>query len=185
MNSTQAKQTSGTSTHRARDGGVDLGTTEETPTLMLVFEAIRQIHDAGGEPTRERIVAMTGLKPTTVDDRIKVLRGEGMISPLKQCYRPLHQHVAAQAVSCTAMADGVLKIEKGDQLLTLVPAEARQLGSMLAGKALEASALERVHEMEARMVEMAQQVRDVERRYKALKAIKLDAGAQQTLALMS
>lgn len=137
MNSTQAKQTSGTSTHRARDGGVDLGTTEETPTLMLVFEAIRQIHDAGGEPTRERIVAMTGLKPTTVDDRIKVLRGEGMISPLKQCYRPLHQHVAAQAVSCTAMADGVLKIEKGDQLLTLVPAEARQLGSMLAGKALE------------------------------------------------
>lgn len=185
MNSTQAKQTSGTSTHRARDGGVDLGTTEETPTLMLVFEAIRQINDAGGEPTRERIVAMTGLKPTTVDDRIKVLRGEGMISPHKQCYRPLHQHVAAQAVSCTAMADGVLKIEKGDQLLTLVPAEARQLGSMLAGKALEASALERVHEMEARMVEMAQQVRDVERRYKALKAIKLDAGAQQTLALMS
>ena len=44
---------------------------------------------------------MTGLKPTTVDDRIKVLRGEGMISPLKQCYWPMHQHVAAQAVSCT------------------------------------------------------------------------------------
>lgn len=87
MNSTQAKQTSGTSTHRARDGGVDLGTTEETPTLMLVFKAIRQIHDAGGEPTRARIVAMTGLKPTAVDGRIKVLRGEGMISPLKQCYR--------------------------------------------------------------------------------------------------
>ncbi|WKL15478.1 hypothetical protein QYQ99_24560 [Comamonas testosteroni] len=44
---------------------------------MQVFEAIRPINDAGGEPTRERIVAMTGLKPTTVDDRIKVLRGEG------------------------------------------------------------------------------------------------------------
>lgn len=46
-------------------------------------------------------MTMTGLKPTTVDDRIKVLRGEGMISPLKQCYWPMHQHVAAQAVSCT------------------------------------------------------------------------------------
>ena len=185
MNSTQAQHNSGTSTHRARDGGVDLGTTEETPTLMLVFEAIRQINDAGGEPTRERIVAMTGLKPTTVDDRIKVLRGEGMISPHKQCYRPLHQHVAAQAVSCTAMADGVLKIEKGDQLMTLVPAEARELGSLLQGKALETSALERVREMESRMVEMAQQLREIDRRYKALKAVKSESGAQQTLALMA
>lgn len=183
MNSTQAQHISGTSTHRARDGGVDLGTTEATPTLMLVFEAIRQINDAGGEPTRERIVAMTGLKPTTVDDRIKVLRGEGMISPHKQCYRPLHQHVAAQAVSCTAMADGVLKIEKGDQLMTLVPAEARQLGSMLQGKSLEASALERVQEMELRMVDMAQQLRDVQRRYKALKDFKSVGSQQQALEL--
>ena len=185
MNSTQAKQTSETSTHRARDGGVDLGATEETPTLMLVFEAIRQIHDAGGEPTRERIVAMTGLKPTTVDDRIKVLRGEGMISPLKQCYRPLHQHVAAQAVSCTVMPNGIYKIEKGDEVMTLVPAEARQLAPMLAGKALEASALERVQEMEARMVEMAQQLREVDRRYRALKASQSGNVAQQQLQLTS
>ena len=184
MNSTQALQTSGSSTHRARDGGVDLGTTEETPTLMLVFEAIRQIHDAGGEPTRERIVTMTGLKPTTVDDRIKVLRGEGMISPHKQCYRPLHQHVAAQAVSCTVMTNGAYKIEKGDEVMMLVPAEARMLAPLLAGKALEASALERVQEMEARMMEMAQQLKEVDRRYKALKAVKSESGAQQTLALM-
>ena len=183
MNSIQAQHSSATSTHRARDGGVDLGTTEETPTLVLVFEAIRQIHDAGSEPTRERIVAMTGLKPTTVDDRIKVLRGEGMISPHKQCYRPLHQHVAAQAVSCTVMPNGVYKIEKGDEVMTLVPAEARQLAPMLAGKALEASALERVQEMEARMVEMAQHLREIDRRYKALRAARADNGAQQSLVL--
>lgn len=55
---------------------------------------------------------------------------------------------------------------------------------MLAGKALEASALERVHEMEARMVEMAQQVRDVERRYKALRAAQSGNTAQQSLELI-
>ncbi len=132
---------------------------------------------------RERIVAMTGLKPTTADDRIKVLRGEGMISPLTQCYRPLHQHVAAQAVWCTVMLNGVYKIEKGDEVMTLVPAEARQLAPMLAGKALEASALERVQEMEARMAEMAQQLREVDRRYKLLKAAKSVSEAQQSLAL--
>ncbi|MFN3735108.1 hypothetical protein [Comamonas testosteroni] len=75
--------------HTAPVTGRDVGATEEAPTLMQVFEAIRPINDAGGEPTRERIVAMTG----TVDDRIKVLRGERMISLQKQCYRPLHQHV--------------------------------------------------------------------------------------------
>ena len=81
------------------------------------------------------------------------------------------------------MPNGVYKIEKGDEVMTLVPAEARQLAPMLAGKALEASALERVQEMEARIVEMAQQVRDVERRYKALKASQSGAAAQQSLEL--
>lgn len=42
------------------------------------------------------------------------------------------------------MPNGVYKIEKGDEVMTLVPAEARQLAPMLAGKALEASALARV-----------------------------------------
>ncbi|KGG90971.1 hypothetical protein P245_14505 [Comamonas thiooxydans] len=149
----------------------------------MVFEAIRQIHDAGGEPTRERIVALTGLKPTTVDDRIKVLRGEGMISPLKQCYRPLHQHVAAQAVSCTVMPNGIYKIEKGDEVMTLVPAEARQLAPMLAGKALEASALERVQEIEARMVEMARTLQETERRYKALYKKRVTNLDQQLLGI--
>ena len=106
-----------------------------------------------------------------------------MISPLKQCYRPLHQHVAAQAVSCTVMPNGIYKIEKGDEVMTLVPAEARQLAPMLAGKALEASALERVQEMEARMVEMAQQLREVQRRYKALKDFKPTTSTQQLLEL--
>jgi hypothetical protein len=82
------------------------------------------------------------------------------------------------------MPNGVYKIEKGDEVMTLVPAEARQLAPMLAGKALEAPALERVQEMEARMVEMAQQLREVDRRYKALRAIKLENGAQQPLALI-
>lgn len=49
------------------------------------------------------------------------------------------------------MPNGVYKIEKGDEVMTLVPAEARQLAPMLADKALEASALERVQEMEVRM----------------------------------
>lgn len=82
------------------------------------------------------------------------------------------------------MPNGIYKIEKGDEVMTLVPAEARQLAPMLAGKALKASVLERVQEMEARMVEMAQQVGDVERRYKALKASKSESVLQQSLELL-
>lgn len=82
------------------------------------------------------------------------------------------------------MPNGVYKIEKGDEVMTLVPAEARQLAPMLAGRALEASALARVQEMEARMVEMPQQLREIDRRYKALKASRVENLAQRSLELI-
>lgn len=56
--------------------------------------------------------------------------------------------------------------------MTLVPAQARQLAPMLVGT-----------ELEVLMVEVAQQLRDIDRRYKALKATKADCSAQQPLAL--
>lgn len=82
------------------------------------------------------------------------------------------------------MPNGVYKIEKGDEVMTLVPAEARQLAPMLAGRALEASALARVQEMEARMVEMPQQLREMDRRCKALKASRVENLAQRSLELI-
>lgn len=157
--------------HRAKDGGVDLGVSEQgASSLFRVFDAIRELHSAGERPTRERIVEITGLKPTTVDDRIKALRGEGLISHEKQCYLPLEQFAPAEAISMTVLPNGMYKLEKGYAVMELNPSEARATGQLLAGKAMEASALERIHELQAIVTQQAQQLRETRRQNAALAA---------------
>lgn len=150
---------------------------QSTPTLMRVFEVIRQIYDAGGEPTRERIAEISGLKLTTVDDRIKELRREGYISPQKQSYRPTQVHAPARACSVTFMPDGMTKIELGDYVMMMVPAEAREMGLALQGKALEATALQAHHTLNAALVEIATKLRRVEQDLAASRAALAGKGS--------
>ena len=113
--------------HKTPGGNPDTGAVEAVPTLTQVYEAIRQLHEAGEEPTRDRIHKMTGLNLTTVDDRIKVLRGEGMIAAVKQCYRPVHQHGPARDVVIVHLNDGRTLVEIGEHVLHLVRPEAARL----------------------------------------------------------
>lgn len=156
--------------HKTAGGNPDTGAVESVPTLTQVFEAIRQIHDAGGEPTRERIHQITGLKLSTVDDRIKVLRGEGMIAMAKQCYRPVHAHAPARDVIIAHLNNGMTMLEVGPYVLHLVPAEAHRIAQALAGKAMEYTALERFQELQGQLLEEAARRRELEREVKALKS---------------
>ena len=156
--------------HKTAGGNPDTGAVEAVPTLTQVFEAIRQIHDAGGEPTRERIHQITGLKLSTVDDRIKVLRGEGMIAMAKQCYRPVHAHAPARDVIIAHLNNGMTMLEVGPYVLHLVPAEAHRVAQGLAGKAMEYTALERFQELQGQLLEEAARRRELEREVKALKS---------------
>ena len=156
--------------HKTAGGNPDTGAVESVPTLTQVYEAIRQIHDAGEEPTRERIHKLTGLNLTTVDDRIKVLRGEGMIAAAKQCYRPVHQHGPARDVIIVHLNDGRTMVEIGTHVLHLGRVEAARLGQGLAGLALEHTALARVTELQDQLLEEAARRRELERKLKALEA---------------
>lgn len=114
---------------------------EAVPSLLLVLECIKELDEQGIAPTRDLIAQKTGLTLTTVDDRIKVLRGEQIISQQAHCYRPTVRHAPSQPVSATCMGDGAMKIEKGDVVMELTPAEARNLGKLLMGSANESPAL--------------------------------------------
>ncbi|WP_349335324.1 hypothetical protein [Delftia sp. DS1230] len=155
--------------HKTAGGNPDTGAVEAVPTLTQVYEAIRQLHEAGEEPTRDRIHKMTGLNLTTVDDRIKVLRGEGMISAVKQCYRPVHQHGPARDVVIVHLNDGRTMVEIGDHVLHLVRPEAARLGQGLAGVALEHTALTRVTELQDQLLVEISKRRALEREVRGLK----------------
>lgn len=167
--------------HKTAGGNPDLGAAEAVPTLTQVLEAIRQLHDAGEEPTRDRIHKMTGLNLTTVDDRIKVLRGEGMIAAVKQCYRPVHQHGPARDVVIVHLNDGRTMVEIGEHVLHLVRAEAARLGQALAGVALEHTALARVQELQDRLMEEIGKRRSLEAEVRAIKAQRKVDGRQGDL----
>lgn len=167
--------------HKTPGGNPDTGAVEAVPTLTQVYEAIRQLHEAGEEPTRDRIHKMTGLTLTTVDDRIKVLRGEGMIAAVKQCYRPVHQHGPARDVVIVHLNDGRTLVEIGEHVLHLVRPEAARLGQGLAGVALEHTALTRVTELQDQLLEEVARRRDLEREVKALKAQRRVDGRQGDL----
>lgn len=167
--------------HKTAGGNPDTGAVEAVPTLTQVYEAIRQLHEAGEEPTRDRIHKMTGLNLTTVDDRIKVLRGEGMISAVKQCYRPVHAHAPARDVIIAHLNNGMTMLEVGPYVLHLVPAEAHMVAQALAGKAMEYTALVRFQELQGQLLEEAARRRELERQLRSLKSQRLVDTRQRDL----
>ncbi|MCG8985851.1 hypothetical protein MI467_03240 [Delftia acidovorans] len=165
--------------HKTAGGNPDTGGVEAVPTLTQVYEAIRQLHEAGEEPTRDRIQKMTGLNLTTVDDRIKVLRGEGMISAVKQCYRPVHQHGPARAVTVTHLTDGRSILEIGEHVVHFNRTEGGMVGQAYAGIALEHTALARVTELQEQLLGEIGKRKALERKIKALEGKKRDDTRQR------
>jgi len=142
----------------------------------LVLEAIVQLHDAGESPTRERISQVTGLRMTTVDDRIKLLRGQGLVSARRQCYRPTYSHGPAQATTVTSLPDGLVKLEWGDEVWSLTATEAASFGRQLMGWATQSSALARVEQLADDLLRCTARIRQLEEANRALRRkFKLDA----------
>jgi len=155
--------------------------TSHVSTRTLVLEAIVQLHDAGQEPTRERIAQCTGLRLTTVDDRIKLLRGQGLIAAKRQCYRPTYSHGPARPVSVTAIDGYLVKIEYGDEVYTLTTTEAGNLGRQLMGWAVQSQALGRVEQLSDSLLRMAERVRHLENSNQALRKRLYEDKCQQSL----
>lgn len=137
---------------------------DKASTLFRVFECIRSLDERGIEPTRDVIAQRTQLPLTTVDDRIKLLRTEGLISAQKQCYRPLVKHAPARPVSATVLGDGMVKLDVGDAVLELTPAEAQVVGLVTQGFAMEAISLGKVAFLEATVNKQNEELRRLRRR---------------------
>lgn len=107
-------------------------------TKQQILDAIHDLHNAEQMVTREALQEVTGLKLTIVDDRTRVLVDEGMvIRKGRGVFVPAVQHPPARPISKTLMPDGTVKIEIGDDVLTLTPREDRLLASVQAGAALQ------------------------------------------------
>ncbi len=114
-------------------------TTIAATSTTRILDAVCELHALEQVATRETVAELTGLKQAIVDDRLKFLTDDGRLKRvLRGVYVPVEVHPPARSISKTVLSDGMVKIEIGDDVLTLTPREDRTLAMLLSGSAMSA-----------------------------------------------
>ena len=140
-----------------------------------IYDAVRQLRSLEQIATRETVAELTGLKLSVVDDRLRALVDDGRLKRLlRGIYELVEAYPASRAISKTIVGDGYVKIEIGDQLLTLTPSEDRDLAMLQAGAAGQAILINSTTQHLYLATELAAKVEKLERELKAHKAHRLN-----------
>lgn len=108
-------------------------------STMRILDAVCELHALEQVVTRETVAELTGLKLTIVDDRLRALADDGRLKRvLRGVYVPVEVYPPARSISKTVLSDGMVKIEIGDEVLTLTPREDRALAMLQAGAIMQA-----------------------------------------------
>lgn len=117
--------------------------TEKATSTQQVLDAICELHQQEMPATCYSIKELTGLSICKVNDRIKTLVERELIKRvLRGVYVPVEVHPPARSMSKTMLANGWIKIEIGDEVLTLTPREDRMLAMLMQGAATHAAQIE-------------------------------------------
>ena len=133
-------------------------------TAEVVMGAIEDLHAREQIVTREILSELTGLKLTTIDDRLGHLVDTGKIRRVQRgVFVPLEQHRPARPISRTLCPDGTTVLEVGDTVMILSPRESRMLGELMAGSSHQYAAIEIGHETARLNAALQAQISDVRR----------------------
>lgn len=142
---------------------------EKRTSAALVLEAAWDLHTRELIVTRETVADLTGLKLTTVDDRLGVLVDEGRLKRvLRGVYEPVTVHPPARPMSKTVLPDGIVMIEIGDLVLHLTPREDRTLASLQVGVSQEMQTIADRHQTNAVMADLVLKIKALERKLAAM-----------------
>ncbi len=148
---------------------------------QIVMEAIEDLHSQEQIVTRTTLADLTNLKLSIIDDRLSYLVDTGQIIRVQRgVFVPAIKHRTARLMSKTILPDGTVSIEIGSvntDVLTLTPREARNLGNLLIGEAMQYSNIELGHHMAIIQSEVAGQIRKLSKQVGDL----LDSGKQGEL----
>lgn len=108
------------------------------PSTERIFSAVRELRAAEQIATRETVAALTGLKLSIVDDRLRTLVDDGRLKRLiRGVYELVEAYPAPRAISKTVLPNGYVKYDIGDDVITLTPKENRILALLQRGTATE------------------------------------------------
>ena len=108
-----------------------------SPHTNIIYKAVRDLSDEETIARRESLKKRTGLPYSIIDEAIKRLReDEGSVYRLKSgAFIPIERY-EEEAISATVLIDGHVKIEVGDQLMTLTPRGCAKMMGLLVGAAM-------------------------------------------------
>ena len=101
-----------------------------------VYQAVRDLHAVGRAATRETVAEICRLQLSVVDEQLRALHKAGQVTRvLRGHYEPALVFDPPRPISKTILSNGSAKIEIGDEVLLLTPAEDRALGQLMTGAA--------------------------------------------------
>lgn len=161
-------------------------THEGIPSTQRVLDAVRDLRESDQIATRETVAEITSLKMSIVDDRLRALVDDGK---LKRLLRGVYEMVQAwpqpRELSCTMLSTGFVKLEIGDDLLTLTPTEARRAARALGGFAEDARVIETTRSHLFLATELAAKVESQGRELRSLRALLRDMGCHRQMEILS
>ena len=142
----------------------DTATKTTTSNAEIVLSAVQDLFAHEQIVTREILAELTGLKLTTIDDRLGHLVDTGKIRRVQRgVFVPLEQHKPARPISRTLCPDGTTVLEVGDTVMILSPRESRMIGEIMAGSSHQYAAIEIGHEAARLKAALQTQISDVRR----------------------
>lgn len=119
-----------------------------TTKKQQILEAVIDLHNQEIPAGCATIAKMLGIKQSVVNDALKTLADDEVIYRVANgVYAPVAQHPPARTVYKSILPDGTVKLDIGDDVLTLTPTEARRLGGLMYAEAVEFGMLSIHHRM--------------------------------------
>lgn len=151
------------------------GKNTRSESANMVWDAILELHNSEKRINRQSIAALTGLRPTIVDDHVERLRDAGKLARAgKGDLELLETFPPPRPISKTELSNGLVKIEVGDVCLDLSPKEMRMLYRACAGHARDMHEIDEANKAVILCHELAREVSDLRRQLRAALATTVD-----------
>lgn len=149
---------------------------ENLTTTKQILEAVIDLHAQEQIVTRDKIgEILPHLTLQKISDRLSYLIETNQISRAERgVYVPVITHAPSRPICKYILPDGTVKIELGDQIITMTPKESRYLGNLMVAEAMQFSNIELGHTVSAMQNQVVDQMRRFERKLEKIVGRKKD-----------
>lgn len=149
---------------------------ENLTTTKQILEAVIDLHAQEQIVTRDKIgEILPHLSLQKISDRLSYLIETNQISRAERgVYLPVITHAPSRPICKYILPDGTVKIELGDQIITMTPKESRYLGNLMVAEAMQFSNIELGHTVSVMQNQVVDQMRRFERKLEKIVGRKKD-----------